>query len=405
MPKKNIIQIIWEGGVDPGEYHKVEPQIYKSNLDSCLMMISVMTVYNLFGLSTSLFSSALTVKLKSLLVLFCIGIVLIITTTFMIRKKITSHIAINILQFSVITSILLDGILIGIAEPGLPAILYHVILVATQVVFIETPIFSLLIPLAGSTLFLSIAHSVKIPEIYAIDLLDTIVVTTLAIVLGWIQSRFLVKEKINQRKLEEWGNEVYFRSHEDYRMVTQQALETIANIIDAKDKYTKGHSIRVATFSREIARRAGMSPEEQERIFYIGLLHDIGKIGIPDEILNKPDSLTDEEFEIIKKHPQIGNEILQNFTAVEGISEGAKYHHERMDGKGYNNHIQGEDIPKMVRIISVADTYDAITSDRSYRKAFPDEKAIAILRQAAGTQLDPDYIEIAVSMIQEHFSI
>ncbi len=194
------------------------------------------------------------------------------------------------------------------------------------------------------------------------------------------------------------------RRQESYRRIVEQSLQTFAGMIDAKDKYTNGHSLRVAAYSRELAKRMGLDSSEQERIYYIALLHDIGKIGIPDNILNKPGRLTDEEMNIIRTHPAIGGRILKNFTALEGISQGARYHHERFDGKGYCEGKAGYDIPLEARIIGVADTYDAMSSDRCYRKALTRDVIEEELKKVSGTQLDPDIIPHMLSMIEDGFA-
>lgn len=191
------------------------------------------------------------------------------------------------------------------------------------------------------------------------------------------------------------------RRQEEYRDILEQSLLTFAGTIDAKDKYTNGHSIRVAQYSRELARRMGMSAQEQEHIYYVALLHDIGKIGIPDNVLNKPGKLTPEEREIIQRHPKIGAEILKNFTALEGIAEGAKYHHERYDGNGYCEGLAGENIPLVARIIGVADTYDAMSSERCYRKPLSEEVIVSELEKAKGTQLDPDIVPHMLDMMHD----
>ncbi len=191
------------------------------------------------------------------------------------------------------------------------------------------------------------------------------------------------------------------RRQQEYKSIVEQSLRTFAKTIDAKDKYTKGHSTRVAAYSRELAKRLGMTEEEQERIYYIALMHDIGKIGVPDTILNKPGKLTDEEMKIIQNHVNVGGEILKDFTALEGISDGAKYHHERCDGKGYCMGLTKEQIPKVARIIGVADSYDAMASDRCYRKALPEEVIIDELKQCSGTQFDPEVVPHMLAMIEE----
>lgn len=190
---------------------------------------------------------------------------------------------------------------------------------------------------------------------------------------------------------------------DEYKDIIEQSLQTFARTIDAKDTYTNGHSIRVAQYSREIAKKLGLSEKEQERIYYLAMLHDIGKIGIPDSILTKPGKLTDEERAIIQTHPAIGGEILKDFTALDGIAEGAKYHHERYDGNGYGEGITGEDIPLVARIIGVADTYDAMSSDRCYRKALSRETILKELRDGKNTQFDPEIVEVMLQLLEEGF--
>ena len=191
------------------------------------------------------------------------------------------------------------------------------------------------------------------------------------------------------------------RSQQAYRSIIVQALKTFANAIDAKDSYTNGHSERVAIYSREIVKRLGYTKNDQETVYYIALLHDIGKIGIPDSILNKSGSLTPEELAVVRKHPVKGGEILRDFTALKYIADGARYHHERYDGKGYCEGLAGENIPLIGRIICVADSYDAMSSDRCYRKALPTQKIIEELKNGSGTQFDPKIAAIMIDMINE----
>lgn len=191
------------------------------------------------------------------------------------------------------------------------------------------------------------------------------------------------------------------RRQQEYRRIISEALLTFAHTIDAKDKYTNGHSARVAYYSLEIARRLKLSEEDQERIYYIALLHDIGKIGIPDSILTKPDKLTPEERQMIMRHPTIGGEILKDFTSLEGISDGARYHHERYDGTGYNEGLKGEEIPFFARIICVADSYDAMSSVRYYQGNLSSDVIVKELKEGAGTQFDPQIVEIMLQLIKE----
>lgn len=180
-----------------------------------------------------------------------------------------------------------------------------------------------------------------------------------------------------------------------------QMVKTLASAIDAKDTYTNGHSVRVAQYSREIARRMGKPSDEVEEIYLIALLHDVGKIGIPDAIINKTSKLTDEEYDIIKKHSSIGAEILKNIQEMPKIAIGAHWHHERYDGRGYPDGLSGESIPEIARIIAVADAYDAMTSRRSYRAALPQHVVRGEIVKCRGLQFDPLMADIMLSMIDE----
>ena len=179
----------------------------------------------------------------------------------------------------------------------------------------------------------------------------------------------------------------------------EQTVFALAQAVDAKDKYTHGHSRRVAQYSRTIARIAGDSEEAQLRIYYMALLHDVGKIGIPDEIINKPAWLTDEEYSTIKSHTWIGSDILKCIEEFPDFSKGARHHHERYDGGGYPDGLKGEDIPRMARMIAVADAYDAMTSNRSYRGALSQEHVREEVVRGRGTQFDPQFADIMLRMI------
>ena len=181
-----------------------------------------------------------------------------------------------------------------------------------------------------------------------------------------------------------------------------QAVKTLAETIDAKDRYTNGHSVRVAEYARELVKRSGGSEKEQEEIYYIGILHDIGKIGVPDEIINKTSKLTDEEFEIIKMHPVIGADILKNISMdIPDIEVAARWHHERYGGGGYPDGLKGDQIPRAARIISVADAYDAMTSNRSYRNSLSQDYVRSEFVEKSGIQFDPFYAKLMVEMIDE----
>ncbi len=196
-----------------------------------------------------------------------------------------------------------------------------------------------------------------------------------------------------QRRLDEKTKEM--------ERVTIQAIMTVANTVDAKDDYTKGHSMRVAAYSELLAQRLGWSEEEIQNIYYVAMLHDVGKIGVPDAVLNKPFKLTDVEFRLIKGHTLMGAEILNDFRMFPNISVGAKYHHERYDGKGYPEGLKGESIPLVARVIGLVDSYDAMTSNRVYRKRLSDDIVMQELEKGKGSQWDPDLVDIFVDLIKE----
>ena len=183
--------------------------------------------------------------------------------------------------------------------------------------------------------------------------------------------------------------------------MNQKVIRALVRTIDAKDRYTNGHSLRVAEYSREIAKRMNKSEKEQDNIYYAGLLHDIGKIRVPEEVINKPGKLTDEEYDQIKIHPVTSYHILKDIYEDKQISMGAKFHHERYDGNGYPNGLKGENIPEIARIIGVADTYDAMASNRSYRKALPQDVVRSEIEKGKGSQFDPEIADVMLSIIDE----
>lgn len=201
-------------------------------------------------------------------------------------------------------------------------------------------------------------------------------------------------------KLEEEKENAVQKTRKVERL-SEQIMLTLANTIDAKDKYTNGHSTRVGEYAREIARRAGKSKQVQREIYYVGLLHDIGKIGIPITIINKKDKLTEEEYKLIKDHTKIGSEILSNMTEIPGLSIGARWHHELYDGTGYPDGLKGKEIPEIARLICVADAYDAMSSKRSYRDVLPQAEVRRELTKGIGTQFDPYFAKIMLDIMDE----
>lgn len=184
-----------------------------------------------------------------------------------------------------------------------------------------------------------------------------------------------------------------------YKKLSEQSLLAITRAVEAKDLYTKWHSERVAKYSEMIAKKMGYSDDDAKTLYIMALMHDVGKIGIPDAIINKPGALTDEEFKIIKSHPVIGADILKEVDAFEKISEIALNHHERVDGKGYPNGLTGNEISDEVAIVSVADAYDAMTSQRSYRDIMEQAEVRAEIKKGIGTQFKKQQAEAMLEII------
>lgn len=178
------------------------------------------------------------------------------------------------------------------------------------------------------------------------------------------------------------------------------SIKALANAIEARDAYTRGHSERVTKYSVKIAQKMGIDGEEIEKIRYAAVLHDIGKIKIREEILNKPGKLTDEEFNILKQHPTHGAKMLKPVEEFNEILPYLYHHHERYDGRGYPQGLSGIDIPMASRIMAVADTFDAMTSNRPYRRAMPVTKAVVELENNSGTQFDPEIVKIFLDIIK-----
>lgn len=206
-----------------------------------------------------------------------------------------------------------------------------------------------------------------------------------------ISIRVKMKKLLEQQRLQKLHDEE----------MVEQTMQLIINLIESKDTNTKGHSLRVAELSKQIATKMGFSEDEAKSVYYVGLLHDCGKIYIPDSILKNPGKLSDEEYETMKKHTVYGADILKDFTSIKDIDVGAKYHHERYDGKGYPSGKKGEDIPQIARIIGVADALDAMNSNRCYRDKLPSEIIMRELVNNREKQFDPVVLDALLALIEE----
>lgn len=205
-------------------------------------------------------------------------------------------------------------------------------------------------------------------------------------------------------ELEEFHQDLQAKVEEKTRQYQELALESIfaiVNIIEAKDEITEGHSVRVAGYSMELAKAMGYDEQRVEEVYQTGLLHDVGKIGIPDLILKKEGKLTREEYGEIKEHTSIGGHILAAIETMGYLADGAKYHHERYDGTGYPQGLKGDEIPEIGRIIAVADVFDALVSKRHYKEPMDMEAAKNEIIRGSGTQFDPKVVEVFLKLLDD----
>lgn len=217
----------------------------------------------------------------------------------------------------------------------------------------------------------------------------------LAIIIG-VRNK---KLRISQMRNEEQLSQAVLAERSRVERISMDAVSSICRALDAKDPYTKKHSDNVAAYASMIARRIGWNETKIERLERAAKVHDLGKIGIPDSILKKNGALDDEQFSIMKQHVALGYDIVSDFTSMPELAVGAKYHHERYDGNGYSTGLSGEDIPIEGRIIALADSIDAMSHDRVYRKKRSKEFLLAELKNGSGKQFDPNLVVVALELI------
>ena len=209
------------------------------------------------------------------------------------------------------------------------------------------------------------------------------------------------KNQLKIKEMEEDLEKAVLEEHEKLADISLKTILVISNTVEAKDEYTSQHSHRVADFSCMIARKLGWSEEQIAHLRNIALLHDIGKISVPESVLNKPGKLTDEEYEQIKRHTTTGGEILHELTLIPHVDLGAEFHHERYDSRGYPSGLAGTDIPFEARIIGIADSFDAMRYRRIYRGECDPDYILGELNKGRGTQFDPELLDVFLEVIEE----
>ena len=306
--------------------------------------------------------------------------------------------------FSCVYNTLLGSVIFNIAVPVLVISLYRKLIIplfqqikarpmveASPSLFVLPAIAELFfIYRSGVTIYLAAAA----PDLSQDSISANVILTAFAYILIsfiFLSTITLLKNIVNEQNIK-------IESEKNVTLTTDM-IKALVKTIDAKDPYTNGHSVRVAEYSKMIAEQEYSDAQKIQNIHNIALLHDIGKIAIPDEIINKPGKLTDEEYSLIKAHTITGAQILSEISSYPDLINGAKYHHERYDGRGYPCGLKGEEIPEIAAIIGVADAYDAMTSNRSYRKMLPQDVVRNEISKGLGTQFHPKWGKIMLQLI------
>ena len=247
----------------------------------------------------------------------------------------------------------------------------------------DRPIRMYAVVLSESVLYLAFSHAMKSPNAFSLDVMNVVTFGIAGMVLYAVICARNIRELYQSRRITQ---------------MSFQTIQTLANAIDAKDPYTKGHSTRVSQYSVMIAEALGWPKARIEDLRYAALLHDIGKIGVPDSILNKPARLSEVEFNIIKSHTTMGGDILRNRTVVDIAEDVALSHHERCDGKGYPRGLCGKEISEEARIVGIADAFDAMNSNRVYRRACDRDYILRQLQEGRGKQFDAQYVDVLIDL-------
>ena len=311
--------------------------------------------------------------------------------------------------FSCVYNTLLGSVIFNIAVPVLVISLYRKLIIplfqqikarpmveASPSLFVLPAIAELFfIYRSGVTIYLAAAA----PDLSQDSISANVILTAFAYILIsfiFLSTITLLKNIVNEQNIK-------IESEKNVTLTTDM-IKALVKTIDAKDPYTNGHSVRVAEYSKMIAEQEYSDTQKIQNIHNIALLHDIGKIAIPDDIINKPGKLTDEEYNLIKAHTITGAQILSEISSYPDLINGAKYHHERYDGRGYPCGLKGEEIPEIAAIIGVADAYDAMTSNRSYRKMLPQDVVRNEISTGLGTQFHPKWGKIMLQLIDQDTS-
>lgn len=391
----DVKSLLLYDGLEKTKYESVKTEIHEQNRKNLVLYISVLAAF-LFGLFVfSFFSEAVMSNRYVYFGCLIVALIMLLFLNTVAKRNITVILVINYLYCTLIFAF---SIVVGTytSPPDQLAVSMCVCVALIPFLSYDIQLRSILHRAIMLAIFIIIAVRVKTPEAYTKDTINIIgyglIGTVCNLIVQSIQSgAFYLRYNLKKEVAE---------STKQLKDLSHESIMAFATAIDAKDSYTNGHSLRVADYSKMLAKKLGKTAREQEEIYYVALLHDVGKIGIPDGIINKAGQLTDEEYEKIKSHSLTGYNILKNIEEMPLVAIGAKYHHEKYDGTGYPEGIAGNDIPEIARIIAVADAYDAMTSTRSYRKTMSQEQVYQQIKEGKGSQFDPKVAQMMLVIIE-----
>lgn len=399
---KTIKKFLLYDGMEKENFDTIKPDIYDRSRRRLSLYSQVLTFAFFMLFFCSFFINAIATYRILYLIMFLTscGAAFVFHTIAKTNKVIGSAV-----KYILEIAILSFGIVIGIVtSSNMPAVAFVALTSMLPLLIYDNVVRSLLLRALMICVYFGIASKSKSIDALETDLVNlisfTILSTLCVVVSNHTQGKGIYLEKYMQKEIEKQTATIQ-HSMDRIEALSMQTISAIVKSIDAKDCYTNGHSLRVAKYAKMIAAKLGKSDDEQQKIYYIALMHDVGKIGIPDAIINKPSKLTKEEFEIIMQHTVIGHNILCEIDELPESAVGAYLHHERFDGRGYPLGLSGTQIPEIARIIAVADSYDAMTSNRSYRKILPQEIVVEEIRKGCGSQFDPVFANVMLEIIQE----
>ena len=370
------------GGIDCDDFNAIRPLVWQRNLKSLRITASLAAgIGALFLLINTFLRSGTQAPYLILLG----GSMLTLCLLPLVRKKGGREIWSLLLCYGQMILIYGYATFLSMlpANYDIPATSTVVFIALLPLSIDDRPVRMFAVMLGESVLYLLLSHKMKSSHAFTLDMMNIVTFCATGMIL------YAVICSRNLREL--WHSE-------RVRKMTLHTIQTLANAIDAKDPYTKGHSTRVSQYAVMIAGALGWDKERIDDLRYAALLHDIGKIGVPDSLLNKPSRLTDVEFDIIKSHTTTGGEILGEHTVIKPTRDVALSHHERYDGKGYPRGLRGKEITEEARIVCIADAFDAMNSNRIYRKACSREYILNQLTEGRGKQFDPQYVDILIDL-------